>query len=75
MIILIFLSIYTSRAQITYFPDTSKALDVIFPSQASNNFIYNAGYFSSASTKLYINKQGIELKPFHYSNFVRKLEN
>lgn len=70
--IILFLKINLLKSQIGNFPETSKPFDLFFTSMASNNFVYNAGYFSSSGTNKYMIKNSITLTPFIPSTYVRK---
>lgn len=67
------LCINKTNLQITNFPDSFNSFDVFFSSMASNNFVYNAGFFTATATTKYLNKQAITLTQFAPATYVRIL--
>ncbi len=72
-IIITLLLLTSIHPQTNIFPETFKAADEVFQTTPSTKFLYKAGYFTSKSTNLFINRQAIVLNFYTATSFVNIL--
>jgi hypothetical protein len=69
-IFFLFILLNGIHPQVTIFPDSIPTFDNAITSITGDTFVYEAGYFTTSSNSLYINKQAIILKPYATSTYV-----
>ena len=72
IMMIMLLSMPSTNSQVTIFPDSWPTFDAAFTTQIANNLIYESAYFTNSATTLYLNKQGITLKPLATGTYVNK---